>query len=944
MKSIEERIEKKGQQGIEDKWRKLWFDAKIFEAERDSKKKKFFLIFAYPGISGYLHVGHLRSYTYPDIIARYKRMQGFNVLFPAGFHASGLPSVSFAEKIARGDENLISYLKKHNVSDEDIEKLKDPKYVVEFFSREYIKIWKQLGYSIDFRRVISTIQPEYNKFIEWQFYKLKERNLLIRKPHYAPFCPKCGPIAVDPSETDISKGGTAEILEFTVIKFICNDYVLPCATLRPETIFGVTNIWLNSNIRYVIVNVDNEKWILSKEAAEKISHQFENVKILNEISAEEFLNKECIVPVVNRKVPILNANFVSASVGTGIVMSVPAHAPYDFIALDEIKKFSPLAKKIEQISIIKTEGFNDFPAEFLVRKYSIKTQDELEKLNRVTEELYKREFHQGVMKENCGEFSGLQVSVAKEKVKEKLISEKLAIIMQEFSEEVICRCGEKVFIKRIPDQWFIKYSDSEIKEKAHECSRRMTIMPEEYKQSIHTVIEWYDDRACTRKGRWLGTKLPFDKEWIIEPIADSTLYPMTYLLSKYINENSLRADQLTEEFFDYVFLSRGNLEELEKKLNLRKEIIENLKKDFEYWYPLDMNFGGKEHMTVHFPVFVFNHVAIFNDKDWLWPKGIFVNWWVSGKAGEKISKSKGGAKPVMEVISKYTADSIRLYYAHIGSPHMDIEWDEELVLNYKRRLSRIWQTIEELQKIKSNEKKEIDTWLLSKLNSRIKKVREFMDDYKLREASIEIFYSIYSDVLWWLKRNGKNKEVARKVNEIWIKLMSPFTPFISEELWQMIGKEGFVSVAPYPEVDDSAINTDVELKENLLISVIDDLQNILKVTKVKPKKIFVYIAPEWKREVLRYIKKGKKIQEIIKDPKFKQYGKEISNILKKVIINEIPEKIFTTDEEFEVLTAGKNFIEKEFDAEVKIEKDISYDPKGRAKFSMPMKPGIYIEN
>ncbi|HEC96430.1 MAG TPA: leucine--tRNA ligase, partial [Euryarchaeota archaeon] len=261
---------------IERKWQKRWEESRIFQSDPKEGKKKFFIIFAYPGISGYLHVGHMRGYTYADVIARYKRMQGYNVLFPAGFHASGLPSVGFAKKIERGDQATIGMLKANGVPDHIIQKLKDPIEVVNFFKDVYIDEWKRFGFSIDFRYTLCSIDPGYKKFIQWQFKKLYERNLLVKKHHFAPYCPNCGPVAVDPSETDISKGGNAEILDFVVIKFRDyeeNDLIFPAATLRPETIFGVTNMWINPDVEYLIVKFGDERWILSEEAVIKLKYQ-----------------------------------------------------------------------------------------------------------------------------------------------------------------------------------------------------------------------------------------------------------------------------------------------------------------------------------------------------------------------------------------------------------------------------------------------------------------------------------------------------------------------------------------------------------------------------------------------------------------------------------------------------------------------------------------------
>ena len=343
---------------VEKKWQDAWFNDEIYKSEKNNTKK-FFIHFAYPGVSGYLHVGHMRGFTYCDIIARYKRMKGYNVLCPAGFHASGIPSIGFARKIERNDPQTIAFLREYGCDDNTIESLKDPDEVVNYFSHVYVKdYWKRFGFLIDYTRIMSTISPGYKKFITWQFLKLKEKNLLIQKPHYAPFCPNCGPVAVDKSETDISKGGGAEILEFTVIKFYMRDgTILPAATLRPETIFGVTNMWINPRVTYQKIKVGDEIWIVSKEGAEKICYQEENVTVLDEfIFGNDLIGKTCVIPMVNRSVPILSGPFADPSVATGVVMSVPAHAPYDYIALIETKE------PIDPITIIDVKELGDNPA------------------------------------------------------------------------------------------------------------------------------------------------------------------------------------------------------------------------------------------------------------------------------------------------------------------------------------------------------------------------------------------------------------------------------------------------------------------------------------------------------------------------------------------------------------------------------------------------------
>jgi len=931
---------------IEKKWQKKWDEARVFNAE-PNEKKKFFIIFAYPGVSGFLHVGHMRGFTYADVIARYKRMNNFNVLFPAGFHASGLPSVTLARRIERGDEETINMLAHAGLSEKEIKELKNPLNVVKYFSSIYIEnYWKRFGFSIDHRRAMSTISPGYNKFISWQFKKLNEKKLLIQKPHFAPFCSNCGPVAVDASETDISKGGNAEVLTFTLLFFKVDDMILPASTLRPETVFGVTNMWLNPDVEYVKIKYNNNTWIVSREASVKLGYQ-KNLEIIGSIKGNELIGKKCVVPIVNKEVLILPSDFVDPDIATGVVMSVPAHAPYDYIALEDIKRkdlsryniSKEELENIKPISLIKTE--NDFPAIEVCKKMEIKTLDDREKLEEATNIVYKKEFHSGVLKGICGKYANLKVSETKEKLQNEFIKKGVADAMFEFSESVVCRCGEKIVIKIIPEQWFIKYSDIDLTEKSKKCAEKMMIKPKEYQNGIMNVLDWFGDRACVRQGNWLGTEFPFEKGWIIEPISDSTLYPMYYIISKYVNSAELKAEDMNEDFFDYVFLGE------EKR---HPKIAEKIRKDFQYWYPLDINLGGKEHKTVHFPVFLMNHVAVLPEK--YWPKGIVAHYWVTQKSG-KISKSKGGAEPIPDAAEKYSVDGMRLYYSHIGSSNVDIEWSSDAVLNYKSRVEKIWVLVNQLLEFQQENPTSVDPWLLSRINRRIGKITDAFENYDLREAANEIFFGIYADIKWYLKRGGSNKKTITKIIDKWARLMCPFTPHTSEEIWEKIGGKGFVSGAEYPLSDEKRIDESSENAETFLRNMIEDANEILKVTNITPKRIIIYTAPEWKRKMFELavglgenLEMKNLMKETMKDKDIILHSKEAVKYSQK-IIQEMKKTGFEKQlvDETTILINAKDFIEKEFNSKIEIYSadEECYDPKGRAKNAEPFRPAIYVK-
>ncbi|MBP7708579.1 leucine--tRNA ligase [Candidatus Pacearchaeota archaeon] len=873
---------------IEKKWQDKWEKAKIAESIRDEKKKKFFMIFAYPGISGYQHVGHMRGFSYTDIITRFKRMSGFNVLFPTGTHASGNQAIAFAKKVQNKNEDWINYLMANGCSKEKLKELVTPEKIVEYFNKVYQEeSWSKFGFLYDKNRFTCTIYPDYNKFIQWQFEKLKQANLLVQKPYFATACPVHGPLAVDASETDISKGGNAEKQEFTLLKFKYGKKYLLAATLRPETIFGQTNLWVNPEVALVEIKVGKENWIVSREAFGKLKYQKDGIELIGDFK-ENLLGKYATAPGIEKEIVILPSRFVDANVGTGIVTCVPSDAPYDYIALKELqenekdlKKYglnSKLVKAIEVIPIIETKKYGQNAGVTVVEKNSIKNQDD-PKLVELTQEVYKEGFHSGILLKNCGSYAGMKVIEAKDKMKKELIDSGKADIMHDLSEEVICRCGERVIIKRIDDQWFIKYSDKDLTEKSKEHAKTMVISPKQYKDNIAGVLDWFQDRACARLGSWLGTRLPFDEKWIIEPISDSTLYPIYYLVSNYYNSGKIKLEEMTEEFFDYVFLGKGKA---------RNKIWEEIRKDVLYWYPLDVNLGGKEHQTVHFPVFIMNHIGILPKQ--MWPKGIFVNYWVVGK-GSKISKSKGGAQPVPEAIKQYGVDAMRLYYSHIAGPEFDVIWDEKVVFDYRRNLERIYSLIMEASEKKENKISELDIKLEIELNKEIKLVTSAIDSFDLRTAANSAFFMLSAKLRKYLQDGGANKAFIQKFLNSWVKLMSPFCPHIAEELWEKLGNKELISTAEWPKYEEIK---EKKSKEDVTVKIIANTKPVIeKVSSIqKINKIYLYVMPF-----------------------------EINQIDKKKIEKELGYAI----EIFAVNDPNKK------------------DPENKAKKAIPGKPGVYLE-
>jgi len=1002
---------------IEEKWRRKWDEQKIFNIDPDFSKKKYFITVAYPYPNSPQHIGHGRTYTLADVHARYMRMKGYNVLFPMGFHYTGTPILAMSRRIAAGDKELLeTFQNTYHVAKDTIKSFVEPIKIASYFHNEIKLGMKEMGYSIDWRREFTTIDKLYSKFISWQFNTLRNKGLIVQGSHPVGWCPKDqNPVSQHDTIGDVEP----DFNEYTLIKFKLDDgYIVPTATLRPETIYGVTNLWVNPKVEYVRIHIDNERWIVSKEAARKLEFLNHNVAIESSIYGREIVGKYVEDPVRKVSIPLYPASFVESNNGTGIVMSVPAHAPYDFQAIEDLKQnislrneFVELKVDVIPITIIGSEDYtpdvnNDHPispAAKMIMKYKIKDQDDPQ-LEKATNELYSQEYYKGKMLQNTQKYVGMPVSLAKDRIKKEMILSGAADVMFELiNKPVRCRCGTECVVKLLNDQWFLNYGDEKWKNLAHECLDKMDIIPEEIRQEFNYVIDWLRERACARKSG-LGTKLPMDHDWIIESLSDSVIYMSYYILAKYVNNNSILdgdnklmtntandvdvvaiVDNLNDSFFDYIFLGNGNASHIAVECKISLSLLEEIRNEFSYFYPLDARHSGRDLIQNHLSFFIFNHAAIFRREHW--PKKIVVNGSVLME-GKKMSKSLANIIPLRTAIEEYSADAVRL--AMLGSAELlqDADFSFDAIKGIRSTLDDIYNMAINYSTAKlkpgsslvssmtaSEMKREIeDRWLVSRLQNYITDITVSMDKSRVRKALHDILYMFDQDLQWYKKRiNAKNREDSAIVLTLSIflksriRMLAPFAPFISEEIWQIIGDESHsIIFAGWPNVNEDKRDLVAEESEQLIINIISDLQNILKVTKISPVKIIIYTSAGWKQKIYQKILSfillknktnfGDIMKQLIKDPetaKAKNDPKLIRNIVEDILSDPIEArnrrlKLTVFDEIFPLKDAKMLLSIESGNAQAEIilhsEDDTQkYDPKEKSKYSRPFKPAIYIE-
>ena len=335
---------------IDKKWQTEWRKAAIFEADPDPSRSKCFVTFPFAYMSGPLHVGSAFTAVRIDVYARYMRMRGYNVLYPWAWHWTGKTVAGAAERIRMGDEEFIRPIREvDGVPEEELKKFVDPAYMARYYTNVNRDAVKRLGMAIDWRREFhtSSLNEPFSKFVTWQYLRLRERGYVIKGTHPVVWCPK------DESPTgdaDRLEGEGVRPEEFVLMKFKMGEIFLPCATFRPETIYGVTNLWVNPEGNYVEADVSGERWIISRTASQKLQNQLKQVRIIRELKGLELLGKKCVDLILGRELPILPGSFVNTENASGLVYSVPAHAPFDWLALRDLQRNPAVLEKIPHSS------------------------------------------------------------------------------------------------------------------------------------------------------------------------------------------------------------------------------------------------------------------------------------------------------------------------------------------------------------------------------------------------------------------------------------------------------------------------------------------------------------------------------------------------------------------------------------------------------------------
>ena len=779
-------------------------------------------------------------------------------------------------------------------------------------------------------------------------------------------------------EDDILEGDEkkVEVSEFIGIKyrFDAKTFIV-AATLRPETIYGATNLWVNPDATYSKIEIDGEQWIVAADVIPKLKEQNHDISIIDEFPGNQLIDHEIEVPLTKQKIPIYPATFVNTAYATGVVYSVPAHAPFDYAAIKDLQTDETTIQKyelnrqrlqsIKPISIISVKEYGEFPAVEIYERNRIQSQRESDKLEEITQELYRDEFYSGKMKDNTGIFTNMKVEEAKDHAAKIFLEKNVASKIYETSRKAQCRCGETVSVAILKDQYFLNYANLTWKTQAKTMLDEMTISPKKYRTSFEFTFDWLDKRSCVRK-RGIGTEFPITKgkEWIIESLSDSVIYMAFYTIIRIIHEQKIQDYQLPFEFFDYIFLDQGLIEDIEQQTKIPSEILRQIKQEFEYWYPNDFRHTAISHISNHLSFAIFHHAAIFPKKYWL--KSFSLNNMLI-REGKKMGKSKGNATPMAEIPQKYSVDLTRLHLASVATADSVIDWKDQEVKHSSKRLFRFWELTEKFSPKKTDLPPSM-TFASKLFRANVKwnffKAIEAMNKSNdIREYVLNAFFNNVRRIEEYEKDLSiTNEEERKQIIEYTLLEMAifnaPLIPHICEEIYERAGQEGMVSFAQFPEINLTDEDKIIITQGKFIASVQDDIDNILKMIEHRPHQIFVYINATWKTilyaklkshfenskitmsEIMKIAKNDQRLQSFM--PLIAAEGKMIvknPSILKIDLLDQ-PQQIQALKDHIPMFQAKYTGIKLEV---INSDAEKYYDPKKRAKKARPMKPALYME-
>ncbi len=729
---------------VEQKWQRIWDEERAFATSDDYSKPKYYALVEFPYPSGQgLHVGHPRPYTALDIVARKRRMQGYNVLYPMGWDAFGLPTENYAIK---------NHIHPKIVTKNNVERFKGQLHA--------------LGYSFDWEREINTTDPGYYKWTQWIFLKLFKAGLAYKSEMPINWCTSCKVgLANEEVVNGVCERCGSEVVRKVKSQWMLKiteyaeqlirdldsvDYVervkvsqknwigksegaevdfrvkdkeetLKIYTTRPDTLFGVTYMVLSPEHPMIDKYKDEIKnWdevVAYRDMAARKS-DFERTELAKEKTGVAIDGLTAINPVNGKEIPIWISDYVLMSYGTGAIMAVPAHDERDW---EFAKKFGlPIVEVVAGSPVGVDEAvYTDVAEGTLV---------------------------------NSDFLNGLNVADAKKKIIEFLTEKGIGTKKTNFKlrDWVFSRqryWGEPIPIVECEKCGFVPLDESELPLELPEVE---SYMPTDNGESPLAAMTDWVNTTCPCCGGPAKRETDTMPQW-----AGSSWYFLRYTDPK--NENALAS-----------------------------------KEALEYWMPVDWYNGGMEHTTLHLLYSRFWHKFLYDEKVVPCPEPYqkrTSHGMILGSNGEKMSKSRGNVVNPDDIVRDYGADTLRTYEMFIGAFELSAAWSEDGVKGCRRFLERVWK-LQDILTEGDGYSKELET----KMHQTIKKVSNDFESLKYNTA-IAAMMALINE---FYRRNG----VTRGEFKTLLTMLNPVAPHITEELWELVGFEGKVYQASWPEFEE----------------------------------------------------------------------------------------------------------------------------------------------
>jgi len=731
---------------VEEKWNRFWEDEGLFVAQAASPKKKFSMVLPPPNVTGRLHIGHALCFTLPDIIVRWRRMQGYNTLWLPGTDHASIAVHNVVEQS----------LEEKGLSGEQIGREKFLEVAWEWKEKHgniIISQLKKLGASLDWTRERFTLDEGYAKAVRSVFVDLYNEGLIYRDYYLVNRCPHCGTVLSDIEVEHQQRKGKLYYIKYPLEG--SEDFVV-VATTRPETMLGDTG---------VAVHPEDERY--SKLQGKKVN-----------------------LPLTNRVIPIILDGVVDKEFGTGAVKVTPAHDPVDY----------ELGKKHNLEQIIVIDG-------------------------------------SGRMTEDAGEeFKGLDRFECREKVLEKLKKAGLLEKVEDYQHAVgHCYRCKTIIEPNLSWQWFVKVEPL--------AKEAIKVVEEEDIQFIppnwaKTYFEWmYNIHDwCISRQLWWGHRIP---AWYCQDCNEMMVaLEAPQECRKCKSSRLVQEEDVLDTWFSsalWPFATMGWPEETE---------------DLKVFYPTDL-------MSTGFDI-IFFWVARMIMMGLKFARGIpfrhvFINGLVRDFKRRKMSKSEGNVIDPLDMIEKYGTDALRFTLAALAIPGMDLSLSEERMAGYRAFANKIWNASrfvlmnigEEDFEIKAQELTLADRWIRSRTDRMIQELNEALEEYKFYEAADKIYHFVWHEFCDWYielvkpalkEKNKTSQAVLVESLDLILKLLHPFMPFISEEIWQHLPlSQKSLAVAPFPESNKLLRDEEAEAEMALLQKAIVEVRTIRAENRIPPR-------------------------------------------------------------------------------------------------------------